>query len=170
MFSPWVCRRMGAAVVLAAVVLAPIPVAATTDSESGSVLLVAYLDGQPIKPVEVANYYCEDFAYPVINCYRDPQRLETRVASLLAATATDYVVIYDYMTYAGPYMYVSEDYTVLALLGWNDRISSLRSVNSQAGHLFTDWFYAGTGWYFCCNSQYASLGSYDNTFSSVHHG
>ena len=32
---------------------------------------------------------------------------------------------------------------------------------------FTDWLFGGSSWPFCCNSQVASLGSYDNTFSSV---
>ena len=29
------------------------------------------------------------------------------------------------------------------------------------------WFYGGSQWSFCCNSQFASLGGYDNSFSSV---
>lgn len=161
-------RRLPIALVLAALVLLPLPVAAQAGAGGGSGNLVAYLDGKPLQLSEVGNHYCDDFSYPVITCFSDSARLQSRVSSILSAAAIDYVVIYDYTGYAGAYMYVSEDYTVLALIGWNDRISSFRGVNSETGHFYQDWFYGGTGWYFCCNWQYASLGSADNSFSSVH--
>jgi hypothetical protein len=167
MFGARVRRRVVAAAVVTVLGLVPLPPAALAEAASGPDALAAYLDGRPIKPVEVGGYYCDDFSYPVINCFSDPKRLETRVGSILAATAITYVVIYDYTGYAGAYMYVSEDYSILALIGWNDRVSSLRGVNSQFGQFFTDWFYGGTAWTFCCNSQYASLGNFDNSFSSV---
>jgi hypothetical protein len=147
------------------------PVGATSGagaSTTGRDEISAYLDGKPIKASQVANWYCEDFAYPVINCFSDPAQLESRAGSFLAAATGDYVVIYDYTGYAGSYMYVSQDYTVLALIGWSDRISSLRSINSGQGHFFVDWFYGGNAYYFCCNTQYPSLGVYDNALSSVH--
>jgi hypothetical protein len=155
-------------VVLFVLALGAVPIANATDRPEGPVQLTATLDGESIKPADVGGYYCDDFAYPVITCFTDPKLLEFRVASLLSLTALTYVVIYDYTGWAGSYMYVSQDYTVLAFVGWNDRVSSLRSVNYEDGQFFTDWFYGGTAWYFCCNAQYASLGGYDNSFSSVH--
>ena len=62
---------------------------------------------------------------------------------------------------------MSEDYSVLSLIGWNDRISSFKGRNSQLGAFYVDWFYSGTVWAFCCNQQVANLGSYSNTFSSI---
>ena len=66
-------------------------------------------------------------------------------------------------------MYMSDDYQVLATIGWNDRISSFIVKNSMTGKFWTDWFYGGSYYYFCCNSQVQYLGGYDNTFSSVFH-
>jgi len=126
------------------------------------------LDGRPIDAGRAAEFYCHDFDYPAIHCYRDSADLEASTAVTLAAAAVDYVVVFDYTWFAGPYMYISQDYTALVFLGWNDRISSFMARNSQRGYLWTDWFYSGTGYYFCCNQQVASLGSFNNTFSSVH--
>jgi hypothetical protein len=132
--------------------------------------LRAYLDGRPLKLSDVADWYCDDFSYPVIECYSDAGDLEVRTAALLSFSSFDYVTIYDYGTFTGPYMQVSQDYTILATIGWNDRISSFKARNSREGHFQTDWFYGGTGYYFCCNQQVAYLGSFDNTFSSVRQG
>jgi hypothetical protein len=158
--------------VLFTVLAAPAPASgADLDvADGGSPLnkVEAYLDGKPIKLADVADWYCEDFAFPIIDCFSDPRSLETRANSFLAAATGDYVLIYDYTSFAGSYMYVSQDYSVLALIGWSDRISSMKSINSGSGHFYVDWFYGGNAYYFCCNTQYASLGAYDNTFSSVH--
>jgi len=130
----------------------------------------ATLDGRPLKLSAVADWDCDDFSYPVITCFSDPNKLNLRDAAILASTSIEYVTIYDFTTYTGSFMHVSQDYTALAAIGWNDRISSFVAKNSQDGHFFTDWFYGGTGYYFCCNQNVPSLGSFDNTFSSVHQG
>jgi hypothetical protein len=157
---------LGVALVLAASALvSPQPARAQT---GGKDRLTADLDGTPIKLEDVANWYCDDFSYPVIHCFSDPMRLEARTQALTATTAVTYVTVYDYTAYAGSYMQMSEDYTVLAWIGWNDRISSFKGRNSEDGHFYVDWFYGGTGYYFCCNQLAGSLGTFDNQFSSVH--
>jgi hypothetical protein len=129
---------------------------------------VADLDGRPLQLVEVAQHFCEDFSYPAIHCYSSAADLEASVKPILAATSLDYVVVFDYTNFAGPYMYMSQDYTVLAVIGWNDRISSLKALNSLSSTFYTDWFYGGTSYGICCNWQLSGLGSFDNTFSSFH--
>ena len=156
---------VGAALLLAASSLAwPRSASARMD---GKELLTADLDGVRINLEEVANWYCDDFSYPAIHCFSDPNRLEARTQALAVTAGVTYVTVYDYALYAGSYMHMSEDYTVLATLGWNDRISSFKGRNSEDGHFYVDWFYGGTGYYFCCNQLAGSLGSFDNQFSSV---
>jgi hypothetical protein len=130
--------------------------------------LSADLDGKPIALAQVGRYYCDDFAFPAIHCFSTAADLETSAAVTLSATSVTYVTLYDYPFFAGSYMYISQDYTALVTIGWNDRASSFIVKNGEAGHFYTNWFYGGTGYYFCCNQQVAALGSYDNTFSSVH--
>jgi hypothetical protein len=149
------------------VVLIPGQTRAASNTDKG---VTATLDGRPLKLAEVANWYCDDFSYPTITCFSDPQSLNTRDAAVLSTTSLEYVTIYDFTGFTGSFMQVSQDYTVLATIGWNDRVSSFKARNSLDGHFFTDWFYGGTGYYFCCNQNVQSLGSFDNTFSSVHQG
>jgi hypothetical protein len=160
--------RARAALILAVALMlvAPLPVAAA--SLSGPAELRADLDGRSIVLSDVGQHFCEDFTTPVIHCFSKAADLEASVAPRLASATGNYVIIYDFTGYAGSYMYISQDYTVLATIGWNDRISSYVALNSNLGHFFTDWFYGGTQYGFCCNQQVPALGIYDNTFSSVH--
>jgi hypothetical protein len=144
------------------------PISASA-SDPGNTDLKALLDGKPIPLDEVGKWYCEDFGYRVIHCFSDPKALETEVAPSLATASVTYVVVYEYPTFQGAYMYISDNYTVLGVIGWNDRVSSFSVRNSMSGWFWVDWFYGGTGWSFCCNSQVGSLGSFDNSFSSVFH-
>lgn len=145
------------------------PALAADDAANG---LRADLDGRPLDLVKVGKYFCHDFDYPVIHCFSKPSALEAsataRVGQLTSATAVNYAIIYEFTSYQGAYMYLSQDYSLLSLLGWNDRISSLKALNSQTGVFWTDWLYSGSPWTFCCNSQVPWLGTYDNAFSSVY--
>lgn len=130
--------------------------------------LAAELDGKPIKLVEVGDWYCHDFTYPLIQCFTDPTVLEAHTDSIQATTAVDYVTVYEYTGFAGSYMHMSQDYTGLVWIGWSDRISSLKGRNSQTSHFYVDWYFGGAIYAVCCNVQLTSLGSRDNVFSSVH--
>jgi len=134
----------------------------------GGPQLTADLDGSTIALAQVGNWYCHDFAWPRIHCFSTGARLDSAVASLTSTSSITYMTVYDYTAYQGPYMYFSQDYTVLATIGWNDRVSSFIVHNSQSGAFWTDWFYTGTRYDWCCNQGLASLGSYDNVFSSIY--
>lgn len=148
--------------------LALLPAGASAASPSSGGL-TATLDGRPLKLSLVANWYCDDFSYPVITCFSDPERSNLRTAAVLSTSSVTYVTIYNFTSWTGSFMQVSENYPVLAYIGWNDRISSFKVRNSLEGDFFTDWFYGGTLYYFCCNQNVPSLGVFDNTFSSVEH-
>jgi hypothetical protein len=128
--------------------------------------LTATLDGKPIPLEDVGKYFCDDFAYPEIQCSRSRLLPDAR-AMLVGILAVDYVTIYDQAGFGGAYMNISQDYSVLALIGWNDRISSFKARNNETGTFYTDWFYGGGPWSFCCSGQAANLGGANNTFSSV---
>jgi hypothetical protein len=150
---------------LLSLVLLPVTARAASPPDRG---MTATLDGRPLKLTSVADWYCDDFSYPVISCFSDPQALRVRDAAILSDTSITYVTIYDFTTYTGSYMQVSQDYPVLAYIGWNDRVSSFKARNGLSGYFFTDWFYGGTVYQFCCSQNVPSLGAFDNTFSSVH--
>jgi hypothetical protein len=136
--------------------------------------ITADLDGTAIALVDVGKYHCYDFDVPVIHCFATAAALERTLGRLsgghgqLALTATDYVVIYEHASYGGASMYLSQDYSALAAIGWNDRISSFRALNGETGSFHWDWFYGGgTSWDFCCNQNVSSLGIWNDNISSV---
>lgn len=129
--------------------------------------VVAYADGRRIPIGDVSRYYCDDFSYPVIQCSSLAVLTQTRAAVVTLLAGVDYVTIYDLSGYGGGYMNLSQDYGSLMTIGWNDKVSSFRGRNSETGRFWTDWFETGTSWSFCCNTTVPSLGSYNNTFSSV---
>src|SRR6478672_11328205 len=129
--------------------------------------LSATLDGRPIPVGDVGKYDCDDFAYPEIRCWSTRVLADSRALAITLLTSIDYVSIYDGTGFTGAQMNVSQDYSVLATIGWNDRVSSFRGRNSETGTFYTDWFYSGSFWAFCCNTQLSALGSFNNTFSSI---
>jgi len=164
-------RRVGQGLLAISAVLTLVLLPGRTSAATGGpAALTATLDGRPLKLSSVADWYCDDFSYPAITCFSDPSALATRDATLTATSSLEYVTIYDFTSYQGSFMHVSQDYTVLATIGWNDRISSFIARNSLEGDFFVDWFYGGDSLHFCCNSAVPSLGSFDNSFSSVRQG
>jgi hypothetical protein len=143
------------------------PVAVVAAGEDGAGALVAYLDGREIPLEDVSRYFCDDFEYPVVRCSASRLTAEVRATVAMLLTSVDYVTIYEQAFFGGTWMNVSQDYAMLVLIGWSDEISSFKGRNSETGRFYTDWFYGGTTWSFCCNQQVSSLGAYDNTFSSV---
>ena len=160
-------RARFAALALATVWLAA--PAATLAATGEATSLRADLEGKPIALSQVGHWYCQDFAPPAIHCFKTSVALESDPMTMAAAASVNYVIVYEFPSFAGAYMYISQDYSVLATIGWNDRISSFRGLNSQGGVFFVDWFYSGSSWNFCCNTQTTFLGTYDDAFSSVHH-
>jgi hypothetical protein len=158
----------------ASFVVALLGVAALTGSTSAPVaarsgpgVLVADLEGQAIALARVGELQCDDFDFPRIHCFRTRLALDSAVAGVLSTSAVNYVAIFENISYGGAAMYVSQDYSVLAGIGWNDRISSFKVQNSETGTFYADWFYLGTSYPFCCNSNVSSLGGYNDTFSSI---
>jgi len=136
--------------------------------------VAADVEGQAIAVEAIPDYYCTDRDFPLIHCYKTARRLDaamqqTSSVSGMSTSASDYVVIYSGQTYSGSYMYVSQNYDILALVGWNDRIRSYRGVNSGRGVFWTDWYRTGIGIPFCCNTWVPALAAdVDRAFSSVY--
>ena len=133
------------------------------------------LDGKPIAVEAIPDYFCHDREFPVIHCFRTAPRLEAAVeqtaadGAMVTAGAGDYVVMFAGQSYSSSYMYVSQNYDALALIGWNDRVRSYRGLNSALGTFWTDWFASGLRDDFCCSANVPQLGAgYDRAFSSVY--
>ena len=140
--------------------------------------LEARLGGKPLPLSRVATLHCHDFDHPIIRCYRSPAALERAVRARLAprsegpgpAALVDlaYVRIFADAGYMGASAYLSASYDNLGVIGWNDRISSFRSVNLGVGAFFEHVDRGGDRYSFCCNTNVSNVGSaYNDSFSSV---
>lgn len=165
----WRERRQSALLIalVASALTNPVSALGATDPSG----MTADLEGRPIKLTDVSKYHCDDLDYPRIHCYRTESLRDASSAAglaALAASGTAYVIVWENGSYSGNSLIISQDYTVLATLAWNDRISSFKVQNSQSGRFWTDWFYGGTFYGFCCNQTVPTLGSFNDTFSSVY--
>jgi hypothetical protein len=153
------------------VLLALLP---TTPAIANQPELAATLDGRPIPVSAIPKHDCHDLEFPIVRCFGDAATRDLAVSAEIgivgteAVTAVAYVTIYDLTGFAGSSFVVSQNYDVLATIGWNDRVSSFKGRNSETGRFNVDWFAGGSSWSFCCNQQVASLGSFNNAFSSVY--
>ncbi|MEO6628886.1 MAG: hypothetical protein ABIP03_10000 [Aquihabitans sp.] len=159
-----------AVLTMVAMSMAAAPVAGATP-----IMVTADIDGVAIAVSQIPEHFCHDRAYPVIHCFATTRGLAAALKDLdgaraaLAAAATDYVIVYSSTSYAGSYLYISQDYDTMATVGWNDRIRSYRGLNSALGRFWTDWFHSGTALDFCCNSNAPSLSAtFDQTITSVY--
>ena len=133
----------------------------------------ATLDGRPIPISEIAEHDCHDLDFPVIRCFTDAsdRDVSLSVAGSLGVAATagvTYVTVWDGTSFTGASISLSQDYDTLVTIGWNDKISSFKGRNAETGRFYVDWFHGGASYSFCCNQQIASLGSLNNTFTSVY--
>ena len=135
--------------------------------------VTATLDGQPIPVSEIAEHDCHDLDFPIIRCFTDESDRDASLSvlgsvSVAAAAGVTYVTVWDGASFSGASISLSQDYDTLVVIGWNDRISSFKGRNSETGRFYVDWFHGGTSYSFCCNQQVGSLGSLNNTFTSVY--
>ena len=56
----------------------------------------------------------------------------------------DYVTVYSGSGYAGSFAHLSQNYDALAMIGWNDTISSYRARNNRRGPSYQHWFAGGS--------------------------
>jgi len=164
-------RRVALAGALVALALLSTgPVAAAEPVDAGA-QIEADLEGVPIPVAAISKFYCNDFDFPQIHCFRSAAGLDASLStelSLSLLSGSDFVQIYDGSSYLGASMIHSQDYDALWVISWNDRISSFKGRNSATGHFWTDWYHGGSSYAFCCNQQVSSLGGFNNTFSSVY--
>lgn len=149
------------------------PASASAPSTAGRPAITADVNGRAIAPTQIPQYFCHDHDYPRIHCFTTSMALEAAVSSsaatMQATSSSDYVVVYAGTNYYSSYMYVSQNYDALAVVGWNDRIRSYRALNGYPGVFYTDWFGSGAVLDFCCNNTAPYLSStFDSQISSVY--
>jgi len=141
--------------------------------------LTAMLDGHRIDLQRVSDYHCHDLDYPVIRCYRSAEDLDRAIADRVGrdpgslspqgVTAVAYVRVYTDASYGGTSLLISTPYDHLGAVGWNDRISSFKTLTSAGGSFWQHDLHSGWAYPFCCSSTVPYVGdAYNDQFSSVY--
>ena len=148
----------------------------TRSAAAGS--LTASLDGRSLEPGRVGEYHCHDLDYPAIRCFKSGAALDAAIAERLgigadaeplAASGVSYVRIYVDASFGGNSMLISNPYNKLGDIGWNDRVSSFKTLTSAGGDFWQHTFGAGWAYAFCCYSNVTYVGNaYNDQFSSVY--
>lgn len=144
--------------------------APATEAATGT--LRATFRGARIPLREIRQHHCHNARHAVIRCFassaeRDQDLAGSRFA-VTAGTAVAYVTFFEHAYYGGSSLTVTEPIPHLGTLGWNDAISSFKSLNGQKPKWWPDTYYAGLPWQWGAGAWVSYVGDGANDrFSSV---
>ncbi|MDL2335611.1 MAG: hypothetical protein QFC55_06240 [Chloroflexota bacterium] len=139
----------------------------------------AVFAGHSIRVADVSNYQCHDAAFPVIECFETAVERDfdfvsrTEGDDALGAgadilSATSYVTWFDAVNYGGGSFTASLSYSDLSTLGWDNRISSFKSLNGGRPKWWQNTNFTGTSWRWLAGAQVPDVGAgASDQFSSV---
>ena len=161
----------------------------TADPQANS--LTAIYMGQTIDPREASHHFCHTRDYPVVRCFDSQAEVDADLGWTEPQAPGDpsagvgvthpigsadgmspqfsgaYTIAYRDISYGGNALTLYSAVSDLSALGWNDSISSIKSVNCGIPRYWTDAGYDGTYWQNGCNSWSPNLYAQNDTFSSV---
>jgi hypothetical protein len=133
--------------------------------------VTADLDGRSLSVAEIARFHCELIEYPRVHCFRTEEARDARVQSALRAgvtLASGYVIAWQDAGFTGSSVTLTTDVSNLGSIGWNDRITSFKSISGASGRFYEHASYLGVYYAFCCSVQVSNVGqTYNDKFSSL---
>ena len=142
-------------------------------------------NGAQIPLSEVSRHHCHDGAYPEIRCFDDEVSRDTDavtvveqgkavgtvekfLAPVARASSSYYVVWYEHSNYGGASYMTAFSHSDLTAIGWNDVISSFKSINGQRPKWYDGAGYSGDTWQWAAGAWVSYVGNNANDrFSSV---
>jgi hypothetical protein len=145
------------------------PSALTTQAHFAS---GAWLDGEPVSVRQAGQHHC--IAGVRLECYsshtardRALHAARENAASGASALTSGYVIAYVDASFGGASIVLTQDYSDLSTIGWNDKISSYKVFTSLTGSFWTAANYSGVRQTYCCFTNVSYVGnSVNDTFSS----
>jgi hypothetical protein len=143
--------------------------------------LRAVYGGEPIPLVDVGDHHCHDGALVEIRCFGDAHDRDADASIVSGARAMSpprgstgtqvlyYVTFYQHEYYGGNSYTASQPLPDLTTtIGWNDAISSFKSLNGRRPKWWEHVNYAPTSWQWAAGAQIVSVGQAANDrFSSA---
>jgi hypothetical protein len=138
---------------------------------------------QDISLGDVRAHHCHDGTFPVIRCFDTAEERDadaglgqplgdgsdaTGTSVEAALMAVFYVTFWEHSGYGGSSFTTSLSQPDLRDIGWNDAISSFKSLNGQRPKWFSDVAYGPPYWQWSAGSNVSYVGdSANDRFSSV---
>lgn len=131
----------------------------------------ATLDGRPIAMDEIPSYHCHDALWPEIMCFMSVAARETDLAERaqdMTLVADPYAIVYVDENYGGGSVTLFNSYPDLGAMGWDNVITSFKSLNGGRPKFWDGLNYTSTGWRWAAGALVPNVGSGANDkFSSV---
>lgn len=139
----------------------------------------AVYGGDEIALTDAPLHHCHDGAFPEIRCFdttteRDVDAAGVVVAEELGPTGdvqalalTYYVTFYEDVSYGGYSFTVAQPYPDLRTIGWNDVISSFKSLNGQRPRWYEDVDYGLPSWQWVAGAHVSNVGTANDRISAV---
>lgn len=139
----------------------------TSASDPG--VTAAVLEGRSIPLSEVSHLHCHDRDAPTIRCFstsagRDDD-LDTAGSRSIDGTQA-YVAIYADENYGGSSFTVYNPVSDLGVYGWNDCVSSFKSLNGQRPRLYSHIDYGTPAWRWAAGAWVSNVGGEANDATS----
>ena len=157
--------------------------ASSADPGTNDVTVIYH--GHNIVPTLASHYFCHTRDYPIVRCFDSQPEVEADLGlteplgsdqasqstampdDITPASGVAYTIAYTNSNYGGTALTVYGAIAALGDIGWNDAISSIKSVNCGIQRYYVNANYSGSYWQNSCNVWSSDLGSYNDTFSSV---
>lgn len=131
----------------------------------------AILDGSPIPLASVGDHHCHDLAWPMIRCFRTADARDADAEVMVGERVLDstpYVVVFEDEDHGGSSVMFASSQTNLASIGWNDAITSFKSLNGGHPKFWENANYGTPSWQWAAGAWVSNVGSGANDkFSSL---
>lgn len=125
----------------------------------------AVLDGRAIPLATVIDHYCHDRDRPTIRCFDDPADLDRDLEVApreVQRLSVAYVRFFEHADYGGTSFVAYDAMADLGPYGWNDTISSFKSLNGQRPRFFSDADYGTPSWRWAAGAWVPNVGTAAN--------
>lgn len=127
------------------------------------------LDGRTVALADVAELHCHDRDAPVVRCFSSTIERDDDLAANASRSIEEsdpYVTVFTDTGYGGGSFTFYDPSRDLGVYGWNDRVSSFKSLNAQRPRLYAHVGYASPSWRWSAGAWVPNVGSDANDATS----
>jgi hypothetical protein len=130
-----------------------------------------FLEGERVRMADIRSKHCHDGRFPRLDCFAGAPARDADLAMVvgeMAFASEPYATVYRDADYGGSSLTLFGSYSNLGVIGWNDAITSFKSLNGGRPRFYRDAGYGGVSWRWPAGAWVANVGSPANdSFTAV---